>query len=201
MPTGISGRPIRWRAAWFRFLRPSSAWLLGQIPTAAQLTGIAVISIGVTILATERLHGIGAKLLLAAAVVGVTVAGYSVLDAYGTRLAGDWLSFTVWLIVLDSGGFMLVMWAVRRQKLWTDLSLMRGRVVAAGLLGLGSFGVFVWALSRSQVGAVSSLRETSILFASLIAVLVYREKATVRRLSAAAIIFAGIAFVAFSAVR
>ena len=169
-----------------------AVWFLGQTPSPLQLTGILIVSVGVMMLASERLRHVRGPLLLAAMCVGVTVAGYAVLDAYGTRKAGDWLAYTAWLIVLDSGGFLLLMWAVRRRQLWTDLAQIRGRVVASGFLGLASFGVYVWALSGSQVGAVSSLRETSILFAAIIAILVHGEPVRFRRLFAAAIVFAGI---------
>jgi drug/metabolite transporter (DMT)-like permease len=52
--------------------------------------------------------------------------------------------------------------------------------------------VVLWALSRSAVGAVSALRESSVLFATVIGVAVHRESATVQRLGAAACIVLGL---------
>ena len=36
--------------------------------------------------------------LIYAALVGSTVAAYSVIDAFGVRRHGDWLGFTAWLV-------------------------------------------------------------------------------------------------------
>jgi len=51
-------------------------------------------------------------------------------------------------------------------------------VLASGLLGILSISVVLWALSRSAVGPVSALRESSVLFATIIGVAVHREAAT-----------------------
>src|SRR5258708_6400063 len=88
------------------------------------------------------------RLLRAAAGAGLTVAGYSVVDAYGARLSGDWASYTAWLIVLDSGSFFLLCWAIQGAGIWSQLDRQRWRTLISGVLGLGSFAVFLWALSR-----------------------------------------------------
>ena len=60
-------------------------------------------------LAVEAVGRLEARLLIAATIAGITVAAYSALDAYGVRMSGDWLSYTAWLIVLDSGSFVIGM--------------------------------------------------------------------------------------------
>jgi uncharacterized membrane protein len=49
----------------------------------------------------------------------------------------------------------------------------------------------VWAMTRAPVAAVAALRETSILFAALISVVLLREKLTWNRIVAAALLTAG----------
>jgi len=173
---------------------------LGQLPAVGQLIGIAAISCGLLALALDSFlqGGVRGRLLLAAGAAGLTVASYSVIDAYGTRVSGDWAAYTAWLVVLDSGSFFLAVWAITGHKLWSALDAERARTVISGLLGIGSFVVFLWALSRGPVGAVSALRETSILFATLIGVFLHGDKRSAIGLAAAPMIVIGIAAIAFA---
>lgn len=171
-------------------------WLLQQTPSPTALVGIGLIGAGVVTLASQRVAGLHGRFLVSVVLVGLTVAGYAAVDAYAIRLTGDWLGFTAWLIVLDSGGFLLLMYAIRRQRLWLDLGRIRGRGLVAGVIGMVSFCVFMWALGRAPVGLVSSLRETSILFAALIGLVVYRERPTARLLFGTSAVFAGLVLIA-----
>lgn len=172
---------------------------LGQVPTAGQCGGIALICISLILLAYERFRGaFNATLLAAIAGAGLAVALYSVLDSYGTRLAGNWVDFTAWLIVLDTMTFLFVARLMRGPQLWSTMISIHRRIATSGLLGLLSFSVFMWALSRNPVGPVSALRETSVLFSVVIGVAFHREQLSGRRIAAAALIVAGIAILAAS---
>jgi drug/metabolite transporter (DMT)-like permease len=170
---------------------------LGQVPSISQCVGIVLVSSGLLLLAVDKLHGLAPwPLLLKAAAAGAAVASYSTLDAYGTRLFGDWLGFTAWLIAIDSFAFLLLGRALRGPALWTELRAARWRVLVSGMLGLLSFCVFLWALSRNAVGAVTTIRETSVLFAMAIGVLLHGEPLSLRRLSGAIAILAALVVIA-----
>jgi drug/metabolite transporter (DMT)-like permease len=170
---------------------------LGQVPSISQCAGIVLVSTGLLLLAVDKLHGLAPwPLLLTAATAGAAVAAYSTVDAYGTRLFGNWLGFTAWLIVLDSFAFLLLSRALRGPALWTELGAARWRVLVSGILGLLSFCVFLWALSRNAVGAVTTIRETSLLFAMALGVILHGERLSPRRIGGAALIFAAIVVIA-----
>ncbi len=171
--------------------------LLGQSPAAGQIFGIVLVSLGLIWLSAHSIRGgVDRRLFLAALVAGATVAGYSVADAYGVRLDGDWASFTAWLIVADTITFSLLSYAMRGPQLWRDLWRFRAKMVVAGLLGVVSFSVFLWALSRSPVGPVSALRESSVLFATLIGIAVHGEKPSLHKTIAVGLIAAGLITIA-----
>lgn len=174
---------------------------LGQLPTPLQALGIAVVALGLLWLAAQSTGGrFNLPLLVAAGGAGLTVACYSVLDAYGVRIDGDWLAYTAWLIVIDCVIFALIARLFIKPDLWRGVQAMGVRVVASGILGLGSFGVFLWALSRAPVGPVVALRESSVLFVIAIAAIAQREPLSIQRLLAALAIFAGIVTIATDAV-
>ena len=107
-------------------------------------------------------------------------------------MAGNWLSFTAWLVFVDSGSFFVLILAYQGRNLPQQLWRNRVRTLTSGLLGVGSFGVFLWALSRSAVGPVAALRESSVLFAAIIGMVWYGEVRSPHRLGAAALIVAGL---------
>jgi drug/metabolite transporter (DMT)-like permease len=174
-----------------------AVFLLGQLPEANQLRGIAVVSCGLLWLGIHSVRwGIDRRLFVAAAVVGITVAGYTSLDAYGVRISGNWASFTAWLVVADSCSFVLLIYLMRQKALWHELWQIRWRMLASGFLGLTSFSIFIWALSRSPVGSVAALREASVLFATIIRMTFYREPRSFHRIGAAATVALGLVIIA-----
>jgi drug/metabolite transporter (DMT)-like permease len=179
------------------FAAPLSYLALGQSPTPGQLAAILVISAGVLGLALEHAaSSINRRLLLGALGAGCTVAGYSVVDAYGTQTETGWASFTAWLIVLDSLSFLGAARLVRGPRLWSEFLIDRSRTVVAGGLGVCSFAVFLWALSRQPAALVVAFRECSVLFATLIGWFVLKERVTCWRLAAVGSIAVGLMLVA-----
>ncbi len=143
--------------------------VLGQVPSVPQLVGIGVVSAGLFLLTAQSLSlKNGPALAGLAPIIGLTVAGYGVLDAYGSRLSRDWFSFTAWLVVADSLIFGLALYAIKGSIVLKRLRAEWFRVVIAATLGLLSFSIFIWALSRNGVGAVAALRESSVFFAAVI---------------------------------
>jgi drug/metabolite transporter (DMT)-like permease len=171
--------------------------LLRQVPTPGELLGIVIISAGLLALAGESFsRKMPGQLLAAAALAAAAVASYSTVDAYGIRTSGDWISYTAWLIALDSGIFFVVVCLVGGRPMLQALADQQVRTLISALLGLVSFCVFLWALSRSPVGAVSALRETSILFATLIGMGFHGDRRSALRIVAALLITAGIVVIA-----
>jgi drug/metabolite transporter (DMT)-like permease len=137
-------------------------------------------------------HAMSAASLAAASVAGLSVAAYSVLDAYGVRINGDWLGFTVWLVAADSAlfvGYALGTRRARALRQWRDAWRL---TLVSGLLGVASYGVFMWALGR----ALAALRETSIVFAAIVGTLVLKERMGRVRALSVLLVAAGVAAIA-----
>ena len=56
-----------------------------------------------------------------------------------------------------------------------------------------SYGVAIWAMTVAPIGIVAALRETSVLFGALIAVVILKEPLHAARVAAAALIVCGLA--------
>jgi uncharacterized membrane protein len=169
-----------------------AALFLREIPSPVHLGSIVTICAGLFLLALEKIGRPGRKLFILTALVGLSVASYSVVDGYGVRLSSDWWSFTIWLMVLDGGCFVILSRRLVGPDLWGVLLRKKKFALVSGAFGVFSFCVFLWALRRAPVGMVTALREISVLFASLIGVIFLRERFSLPRLAGAALVTIGV---------
>ena len=90
--------------------------------------------------------------------------------------------------------FALVVWQ-RRAALAPAFAYMRRRW-RVGLLGscasLGAYGIALWAMTKAPVASVAALRETSVLFAALIGVVMLKERFRLQRAVGTGAIIAGV---------
>jgi drug/metabolite transporter (DMT)-like permease len=119
------------------------------------------------------------------------IASYTIIDGMGVRKSGATAGYAMWVFLLTGSGFAL--WALR-QRPGELLPYAKENWHIALLGGAGSFGAYgiaLWAMTKAPVATVAALRETSILFATLIAALVLREKISKVRYGAIVLIAAG----------
>jgi drug/metabolite transporter (DMT)-like permease len=139
----------------------------------------------------SRLHGMNLPYALA---TGVSIAAYSVIDGMGVRASGNWVAYTGGLFA-----FFLAMplwYLARRGKAAFVMPLPEvTKAVSGGLISLAAYGVIIWAMRDSAMGAVSALRETSVVFAALLGAVFLNERLTAWRILACCIIAAGAACV------
>jgi drug/metabolite transporter (DMT)-like permease len=156
-------------------------FLAGQRLGSLALFGVGLISFGIISLAV---HGgrAGRRSLAFAFVTASFVASYVIADALGVRRAGNPQSYTAWIWLVYGALMPLAYWLLRRSFAF-DLKARDGvKALAAGVFSFGSYGAIILALSLGNVGAISALRETSIVFAALIGRVFLGEALTPRRL-------------------
>jgi drug/metabolite transporter (DMT)-like permease len=167
-----------------------AALAAGEAPGGRGLAGILLVSAGIISLAFR-----GARLpergILYALATGAFIAAYSLADGIGARLSGNVLSYTAWMSLgWGLAGLPLYFWW-RGQKLWRGAGAT-GNAVAGGLLSLLAYAIVIFAMTRAPMGAVSALRETSVLFAVLLARIFFGEHLRWRRMLSAGVIVAGV---------
>jgi drug/metabolite transporter (DMT)-like permease len=64
--------------------------------------------------------------------------------------------------------------------------------LAGGALQLGSYAVAIWAMTVAPIALVAALRETSVLFGAIIAVVLLKEPLRASRIAAALLIVSGL---------
>lgn len=168
-----------------------SAGFLGTALLPLEWAGIALISAGIlTMLVGGRGTG-DRRGLVYAALNAAVIAAYTLTDGLGVRVSEAPATYTMWIFVLT--GVPLATWALLTQPGAVGYARRNWHYGAIGGLGtLASYGLVLYAMTLAPIPLVAALRETSILFGTAIAIFVLKENVTAVRLSAAAIILAGV---------
>ncbi|UIK07077.1 DMT family transporter [Neorhizobium galegae] len=161
-----------------------------ELPLPLSMVGICFVVLGIMLLALGRGKASTGSMLYALA-TGVSIAGYSTIDAVGIRLSGNTAAYITWVFVLP-GILLLVAFMAMRGRLRVDLrSRETLKAVGGGLVSLVSYGAVLVAYSMAPAGPVSALRETSVVFAVLIGWLFLGETLSARRIAACIVVAAG----------
>jgi drug/metabolite transporter (DMT)-like permease len=84
------------------------------------------------------------------------------------------------------------MLATRSRDFIQALMQRRKRGLIGGSLSAGAYAISVWAMTQAPMALVASLRETSVLFATLIGARLLKEQLTPRRWAGAGAVVAGV---------
>ena len=161
---------------------------------SANLAGIGVLVAGVWLMSLRGGHqvrGLNRAAVLYALGTSCFIAGYTLVDGLGARQAASAMSYTIYLFVIDAVLIAIVCLAMRG---WKGVQRMEGAWksgLAGGALSLGAYWIAIWAMTQAPIATVAALRETSVLFAIVIATVVLKEKLTPWRLAAAFVISGG----------
>lgn len=123
----------------------------------------------------------------------LVIAAYTLIDGIGVRRSGAPAAYTLWVFLLT--GLPFTLWAItaRRTAFVSYLRQYWRLGIAGGIGTTTSYGLALWAMTVAPIAVVAALRETSILFGTIIAGLVLKEHIGSRRVVAACIIASGAA--------
>jgi drug/metabolite transporter (DMT)-like permease len=168
-----------------------SAALLGESLSGTGWSGVSLICCGIISLALPAWRGGNAKGSVIALLNAVVIATYTLIDGLGVRRSGAPVAYTMWIFLLTA--LPLAAWPViTRNAAFGHYATKR---LVPGLIGgigtVGSYGLALWAMTVAPIAVVAALRETSILFATAIGVLILGERVSTGRIAAVCVIAMG----------
>lgn len=170
--------------------------VLGERLSPLAWAGIATVCAGVLAIGLARARGIDPaarrRSLGWALLTAATIVAYTLIDSSGARSAPTPWSYVAWLAAVQ-GPVMAGVVALRRGRALVDYGRERGATpLLAGIASMLAYGIALWAMTRAPVALVAALRETSVLFALLIARGLLKERIGAMRWAGAASIVAGV---------
>lgn len=163
---------------------------------------VAVLTIGIGIMSLSFVRqGNGmrnGKASALAFLTGCFIAGYSLVDGTGARLAGTALGFYGWLAVGNAIVFAIFI-ALTKPGMLSLLHVKATRTfVVGGCASFVAYALVIWAFTQAPIALVTALRETSIVFALLIGVWFLNEKLDLAKVFSTFATLLGAALLRFS---
>jgi drug/metabolite transporter (DMT)-like permease len=173
----------------------ASTVLLGEAIDELQLLGIACLGCSVAAMSlVGRRSGtqFDPRAVGLAMTTALIICGYTLVDGSGARAAGDARAYSVALFVLQPIPLIaFTLWRRGRRGLLPMKRFWR-QGLSGGGLALGSYSIAIWAMTVAPIAAVAALRESSVLFAAVIAVIFLKEPLQWPRVVLAAAILASL---------
>jgi len=163
---------------------PLAAIFAGGWPGSMALAGIAIIALSLAALAWDaaRDRGLPMAALSWALLAGLGTAAYILCDARGVRAAGSPWAYGCVVSITNAAAMC---WRQRRGGApWTQVKGQWGVAVPVAVASVASYLLILWVWGHAPIAPAAALRDTSAVFAVLIAVLWLKEPFTRMRILA-----------------
>jgi len=174
------------------FVAISAYVLIGESLTPFGWAGLALVSGGICLLAVMRGAVQAQRSTIGLALVlGLCIGTYSVADGIGIREAGTATGYMGWLFLFEAPVPLTI--ALHRRRNRGHFAV---RTIVLGLMGgvaaVTAYGLVLYVKTIAPLGAVSALRESSVIIAALIGVVVFGERPWHGRILAACVVACGV---------
>jgi drug/metabolite transporter (DMT)-like permease len=171
---------------------------VGEKLSAIDWIGIVVLVAGVVLLSARGgrdLTRIDRRAVGFALATALIIWIYSVVDGIGARLSLNPAAYTAWMFI--GNAVLLVPYALVRggRAVLPVMLHYWPRGILGGAMQALSYGTVLWAMTLAPIAVVATLRETSVLFGALIAVVILKEPLRAVRIVAALLILAGLVLI------
>lgn len=131
-------------------------------------------------------------------IAGLFIASYSLVDGYGGRLSKNPIGFYSTLTIINSLLFSIYLTIFHKGMIKKLIAEGKTIFLIGGTASYGAYAIVVWACFFLPIAIVSSLRETSILFALLLSFLFLKERLTIFKFSIITTLLIGIVLIKYS---
>ncbi len=163
--------------------------------TLSRQAGLSVVVIALGIMSLALTRGASGfqepRAMLYALGTGILIAGYTVVDGLGARLAESAHSYTFWVHLFDGIPITLLALYLRRGQIWVSVRKAWKVGVLGGLISFLAYWIVIWAMTQAPLALVSAVRETSMVFAVLFGVFFLKERLDLARLASTGLTLIG----------
>jgi drug/metabolite transporter (DMT)-like permease len=171
----------------------AAVWL-GEMLALSGWLAVGAIAAGVVTLSADALlrGGLTARTAVLAFTNAAIVVAYTLVDGVGARLAGNAFSYVSWMMIGTAALIVPIALVFYRAEIAEKERSFWVRTFIGGALSIASYGIALWAMTKAPIGLVAALRETSVLFAAILGVLIFDERFGPKRWAALILIVVGI---------
>ena len=160
------------------------------------IIGIVLICLGLFMISFLTAKKFNRSAFIIAITTAGLIATYTILDGVAVRRSENAFTFIYWMLLLN-GIPMLVYAFFSRSGFQKKNSYKIIDGVAAGVLAILGYGLVVWSMQYIEIAYVSSIREISIVLATLLSFYLLKETDARKRVMPSIIICTGITILYF----
>jgi drug/metabolite transporter (DMT)-like permease len=172
-----------------------SIGFLGDKVSTLGIMGIIILGLGIFTMsiksAADAVH-MDRKALFLALFTAVTICLYTITDGTGARLSGNSWAYSILLFTTEGLAFGLIVFSMRGKAALKPCYDFIGPGLAGAVLSGTAYSISIWAMTQAPISLVAAVRESSVLFAAIIAVLVLKEPLRLNRIIASILILIGL---------
>ena len=162
--------------------------LLGFIAIMIVCMGLFLISYSDKIKFNYSAFGLGF-------LTAIMITAYTLVDGIGVRHSENPFSFLYWMLLLNGTPALIASFFFKNNGLRTVNKNLIFTGMAFGVLAPLAYGLAVWCMQFLPIAYVSSMRETSIIFATLIGAFLLKEKRASKRVIPSIFVVIGISLI------
>lgn len=162
--------------------------LLGFIAIMIVCMGLFLISYSDKIKFNYSAFGLGF-------LTAIMITAYTLVDGIGVRHSENPFSFLYWMLLLNGTPALIASFFFKNNGLRSINKNLVFTGMAFGILAPLAYGLAVWCMQFLPIAYVSSMRETSIIFATLIGALLLKEKIASKRVLPSIFVVIGISLI------
>ena len=158
--------------------------------------GILIVSFALIIISFNKFNTkIDIKLIGISLFIAFIISIYTFTDGAGVRSVENSSTFIVWNFFF--GGWISIGYAyLTDKKALFSLKLKElFLILCATVVSFSAYAIIIWSMKYEPIGFVASMRESSIIFASIIGFFILKEKIGYIRITSGIIFFIGVFFI------
>jgi uncharacterized membrane protein len=173
-----------------------SILILGVDINLTGIIGIVLICVGLFMISFLTAKKFNRSAFIIAITTASLIATYTILDGIAVRQSENAFTFIYWMLLLN--GIPVLIYAFFSQTGLRNKNSYKVRDgVVAGILAILGYGLVVWSMQFIEIAYVSSIREISIVLATLLSFYLLKETDARKRVIPSIVICIGITILYF----
>ena len=158
--------------------------------------GILLVSVALFILAAEHFKKkFNFYVFRISIFIAALISIYTLFDALGIRSSKNSFVYIAWIFFLEGWLTFAYVYFKKKNKPYKLRSKEFKLIYIGSLLSFSAYGIILWSFKYMQAGYVASLRESSIIFATILGLFFLKEKVSKTRILSACIFFIGVVLI------
>ena len=158
---------------------------------------ILIICFGLFLISHSKKNKFNKSAFILGTLTALMITSYSLVDGIGVRHSDNAYTYLYWMLLLNGTPALIASLMLKEKGLRKINKELLIKGFGFGILAPLAYGLVVWCMQYLPIAYASSIRETSIIFATLIGFIILREKDAKSRMVPAIFIVLGIGILYF----